>query len=169
MDFSVLSPAEVRWRYAKSTDKVFTFQALVDLTDCQPHELAEFLGVKAPERRKVEHPLGKGFDRKKNVVVDPEMVRKLYEEGLNDAEIAKRLGCSKSPVCTCRNRLGLPSKHKNAVVPVEQAKKLWAEGLNDGEIASRLGLMPKTIMAWRHRYGLDANYGNPRAKKVVMA
>lgn len=44
-------------------------------------------------------------------VIDREQLRKLYNEGLNDREIAKATGASRQAVWTMRQKMGLPPQN----------------------------------------------------------
>lgn len=171
MTFEVLSPEEVRWRYQRAVNKASMFYVLSDLTLSKPGELAEFLGIEKPPRPKKEWTVGKPFDRKKSIRPDPETVRKLWEQGLNDAQIAEKIGCTKSPVCRIRKEQGLDSKFRPAAFPEKEAMRLWELGLYDTQIARELGIASNTVNCWRHRKGLKSNYNphNQGGQKECLA
>ena len=158
MTFEVFSPQEVRWRYQQAKDKKAMFYVLADLTVSQPSELAEFLGVKAPDKRPKDWTVGKQFDRKKIVRPDREQIRELWSRGLNDRQIADEIDCVPSTVARLRKEMGLETNVKKPVFPAEEARRLHAEGKNDVQIAHALGINVRTVAGWRHRHGLATNY-----------
>ena len=87
-------------------------------------------------------------------------VRELHEQGLNDAEIARKLNASYSSVNTARRViLQLPAISKlgqNSTVNQEDIRALHAKNLNDREIAQRLGCSNSTVYKYRKRMGLPA-------------
>lgn len=86
-----------------------------------------------------------------------EQFMKLYKEGLNDAEIARRLGVSATSVRDRRKQLGLPPirrKKKSPRVNPDIILKLSKQGLTVKEIARRLGVSKTTVSKWRKRFGV---------------
>jgi len=90
----------------------------------------------------------------------------LYEQGLNDSEIAVKLGATRSLVGTRRVRLGLKAIGRRLLVTDEQLIELNEQGLNDKEIAEKLGVNKYTVGYHRRRLGLegrdDSHYGIKR-------
>ena len=92
--------------------------------------------------------------------LDHEAAMKLYEEGLNDAEIARRLGCSYTRVQNWRKLNKLKSNARNghrAVVDTVRAQEMYHEGLSDTAIGKALGCSTETVRRWRIDHGLKAN------------
>lgn len=76
MNFAVISPFEVMHKYKYAKNKENMIGVLADLTVSTKEEVREFLGVKKKER-------------KKPVKMDRIEVRRLYDQGLGDGDIAK--------------------------------------------------------------------------------
>lgn len=84
---------------------------------------------------------------------------RLYEEGLNDREIADEVGVCQATVCYWRNSRKLPPNHTaNKKRPFEERIRLYEKGLNDCEIADRVGVHQSTICQWRNGKGLPPNH-----------
>lgn len=96
----------------------------------------------------------------KRVLVTPEeqaKLRELYNQGLQDIEIAKILYVSPFSVRQWRIVNGLPS-NKNTRRDKERMV-LYQQGFSDREICRRLNLNPcgSTITQWRQSKGLPPN------------
>lgn len=92
-----------------------------------------------------------------------EAFRELWEDGMNDVEIAGETGVSKTAVLNWRRREGLGSNYRKRETPKarrEEAKilALYDEKLNDQEIAQRMGCSVTKIRAVRLRRGLPSNW-----------
>lgn len=92
-------------------------------------------------------------------------MRILYDEGMNDREIADELGKSPCSIRNWRLREGLRSntERKRTVGAAVQERRrqmmeLWKKGLNDRQIADAMLLSPKTVRLWRREQGLRSNY-----------
>lgn len=95
----------------------------------------------------------------------------LYNQGMSDAEIAKRVYVIKSVICNWRTRRGLPPNAPKGfqkgnkygcmsrLPEVKENKRLvlLSRGLNDTQIARVLGLNNSTISQWRRNRGLPCN------------
>ena len=123
--------------------------------------------------------------RKRKATTDDKVERleELYNEGLNDKEIAEKTGVSKIAVCRWRHRNKLPHNryankpksnrtrtHKKGDAYIENPKyaivrELYNEGLNDKEIAAKVGMHQKSIFRWRKDNKLLSN--TPFGKKEV--
>lgn len=98
-------------------------------------------------------------------------MKKLYEEGLSDREIAEEM---RKPPATVRNwrlREGLSAntdRARTAPAAVQERRRkmmdLWSQGLNDREIADGVQVTKKTVRAWREKFGLASNYKLRRGK-----
>lgn len=98
-------------------------------------------------------------------------MKKLYEEGLNDREIAEEM---RKPPATVRNwrlREGLSAnsgRTRTGTAAVQERRRkmmeLWSQGLNDREIAEGVQVTKKTVRAWREKFGLASNYKLRRGK-----
>jgi uncharacterized protein YjcR len=94
---------------------------------------------------------------------DWEKAKKLYDQGMNDAEIGNAIGCSRSAVNHWRLRNNLPKNKMKGVTKTreskfnwERAKKLYDQGMNDVEIGSAIGCSSATVYFWRTKNGLPA-------------
>lgn len=157
MNFECLSPDEVRWKYKQAVDKPRMVRVLADLCVCTTQEMSRFLGVAAGRLTHPQHPLGKAFDRKRPVKIDPEQVQALYHEGLSDREIAETLNCSRSPIGRIRRELGLPTHNPQPRMDFARVAQLYKQGMTDREIAQTIGANRRTVAGWRHRNCLPAN------------
>lgn len=150
MNFSCLSPAEVRERFRRADNKRQIIQVLAELTGSSEAEMLDFLGIERP--KSTAKPPRK---------LDSKKAMELYREGLNDSEIARRLDVSDNSVHLWRRRNGLAS-HCVRVAENEETRRrsLWGQGLSDAEIGEAVGVHRKAISAWRHVRGLPPNRKN---------
>ncbi|MCS7367272.1 MAG: helix-turn-helix domain-containing protein [archaeon YNP-WB-062] len=89
-------------------------------------------------------------NRKPRINVD-ELI-KLYNEGLNDREIAMRMGVTPAKVRYWRIKLNLPSKHRCKLkVDVNRIIELRSKGYPMHRIARELGVSYGTIEYWFHK------------------
>ena len=142
MDFSVVSPDEVRGKYERAHDKRYMLEALAGLTDSTEEEVAEFLGLE-PE------------SEKRSLIFDEKRALKLYNVGMSDVQVARELNVSSSTIWRWRTELNLPA---NGTVSADRLA-LYNQGLSDVEIAKREGVSPSAICLWRRYYGLKSNRG----------
>ena len=85
-------------------------------------------------------------------------MRELYEQGLNDCEIAEAMGITSASVWWWRSHRGLVSHRVlQSKDLAERIRALYDRGLNDVEIACSAGCMRKTVMTWRAKNGLPNN------------
>lgn len=85
------------------------------------------------------------------MIRDSEKMR-LYKQGLDDKEIAKRLGCTREAVRAWRKRNDLASANKwESKLHADHAKRLelYNQGKTDKEIAAALESSETTIWHWR--------------------
>lgn len=90
-----------------------------DYTD---DRMAKELGVSVAVLRRYRKDNNIPTKRPKNVLDATKLIA-MYEQGLNDCQIAKELHLTPGYVCTVRNKLGLPSKH------YKKGRKTDAEGI----------------------------------------
>ena len=117
---------EIVRHYRQAADKSAEIRVLADLNVTDRNEIIAIL-EDAGEVLPGKHRAGK-LDGK---------IKPLYEQGLNDAEIAERLGCSATAVAKWRKRNGLPVNHGPA------RKEAEAGGLPPESIYTRI----ETIIA----------------------
>jgi DNA-binding NarL/FixJ family response regulator len=79
--------------------------------------------------------------------------REMYDAGLSDGEIGRRLGISDASVRRWRYREGRPAQifHSERV---ERILELWGKGLSDGAIAKELQIDKNRVQQVRRRRGL---------------
>lgn len=100
-------------------------------------------------------------------------LRRLHQQGLNDQEIAGRLGVSARTCRRWRTDLGLPSNSimgRKAADPERQKRTvvwLHAAGLSDHEIGRRMGVAQSRVWKIRSGLGLKPNGAGGRPKKAV--
>jgi predicted transcriptional regulator len=85
--------------------------------------------------------------------------KKLYEQGLNDSQIAAKLEVSYVTPRKWRIALGLPKNFKYSVSFDEQKfKELQEQGLNYSQIAKQLGVSASAAQAYGAKQGFTTNY-----------
>ena len=115
---------------------------------CQ--DVADVLGVS----RQWAHELRKQTTiPTRSEIRDAEMME-LYEDGLNDRQIATELRMKYQAVVAWRNKKSLSSN-----IYIERKNRrlsLYLEGLSDVQIAEKEGVNTAAIQHWRKRQGLSA-------------
>ena len=108
---------------------------------------------------------------------DDALVRKLYEEGRTDVEIANAAGVSKHAVFRWRQKYNLPTlqprKHgysKAAEDPelLEKMRAMWAERRTDAEIARELGLKCFVVRNCRIASGLPSVFQTVQKNEALV-
>lgn len=159
MNFVVISPFEVRHKYKYAKNKENMIGVLADLTVSTKEEVREFLGVKKKER-------------KKPVKMDQIEVRRLYNQGLGDGDIAKKLGISRTSIVNWRQNNSLPRNGEEEWKCgriTDNRMELYEMGLNDKEIAEEVGVGKDSVYKWRKRNGLppNATRGGSKGWKMI--
>lgn len=86
----------------------------------------------------------------RNTEIDEKEFLRLYEQGLEDEEIAKELNLTKTFIYNYRRKLNLDSQHdKKRKLNQQKFLQLLEEGKNDSEIGRILGVSNTTIHYWR--------------------
>lgn len=93
---------------------------------------------------------------------DWKQFRALWDEGKNDREIARVIGCNPDTVQKWRHGAGLPPRYRQEIDRA-RLKELWEAGMDDPHIAKELGV--STMSAWRARNGMGLPTQKERAKK----
>ena len=96
----VMTKEEIIRHYLGAKKKKEDIQVLAELNDVHKKEIETILienGV-----------LEKTMTKQQNTKYDPEQMRHLYDEGLNDREIAEKMGCTNTTVLTFRQKNNLP-------------------------------------------------------------
>jgi len=87
-----------------------------------------------------------------------EQFLQLYQQGLSDSEIARRLGVSVTAVWERRRRLGLPPNRPYRLLKSKRMRdkfvELWLKGATYKEIMEILGISHGTVGIWRRKLGL---------------
>ena len=82
----------------------------------------------------------------------------LHKKGMNDREIAEKLGVSNDVVKYHRIRLGLKAHdRRRRRFTDQQLIELYELGLNDREIAEKIGAGTNTVAYYRRSLGLEAH------------
>lgn len=87
--------------------------------------------------------------------------KKLYNKGLNDKQIAEKIGLGVSAITEWRKRSNLPANNRpNKKIPEKEHQKrlkYYNLGMNDRQIGEKVGLSKEGIYHWRKRNDLPAN------------
>ena len=106
--------------------------------------------------------------RSRRRTVDYDRISKLYDEKLNDAEIAQRCNCCEGTVSSWRHTYGLPQNGQKRVrkhkVDPAAYMVLYNLGLNDIEAGKILGVSYGSIGTLRRKMKLPSN-GVPGPEK----
>ena len=102
---------------------------------------------------------------------------KLYEEGLNDLEIGRKLKLTRSAIQAWRQKRGFKSNFSRGGQRLsedeeEKRMKLYEEGLNDLKIGKKLKLTGGAISAWRTSRKLPSTISRskyPDKEKAVLS
>ena len=83
----------------------------------------------------------------------------MYEQGLNDSQIAAKLGVSYTTPRKWRISAGLPKIFKYTVhFDEEKFRELQEQGLNYSQIAKQLGISASAAQAYGAKQGFTTNY-----------
>ena len=86
--------------------------------------------------------------------LDYDLLRELVAQGLNNCEIARRLGCGDSSVGRAAERLGLRKRQGRKSIDVPLLFQLWNAGVLKDEIARRLGISVSHLSVLKNKHGL---------------
>ncbi|WP_353474804.1 hypothetical protein PVT71_14640 [Salipiger sp. H15] len=108
---------------------------------------------------------------KANLTAREKAIVAFWREGMTDAEIAGKVGCTRGFVGVARRRLELAANTFRTCADDEAQRlrerrvaEFWGEGLADGKIAARLGCSTSTVVRVRNKLGLARILG--RKSKV---
>ena len=83
----------------------------------------------------------------------------LYNQGLNDSQIAEQLGISYTTPRSWRIKMGLPKVFKYEVkFDIDKFEELYDRGLNYSQIAKELGSSSSAIQNYASKNGYTSNY-----------
>lgn len=91
-----------------------------------------------------------------------EKFQSLYDQGMNDSQIAAETGVKRKTVCDWRKQNKLPAlayRRKDWDQCDEIYFPLYHKGMIDSEIAEVCGVNPWNVKTWRQRNGLKSNRG----------
>lgn len=109
---------------------------------------------------------GRTAKRTKDPKID-EKRRELYDQGLNDHQIAKQLGINPNTITMWRRKQGLPVHVvRKTANDYPDRMELYHKGMSDGQIAKALGITQAAVMHWRHRNGLPALYKQGSGERI---
>lgn len=153
--------------------KIIDDEKLIELYNqgLNDKEIAKVFGVTRNAVRKRRDQLGsKSMYREKEnerIIKKNEKIKELYNNGLDNMEIAKELNLNVSTVSKDLVELGLKTNRGYKRISREEVKRLLEQGLSDQEIAEKLGYRRTTIYGIRCilRIGINpATY--KKAKKL---
>lgn len=98
---------------------------------------------KAEDRRRIH--AGRKYDW--------DQFRALWEEGKNDREIARTIGCNPDTVQKWRHHEGLPPRYRQEI-DRKKLRELWEAGMDDPHIAQELGVSKQSVWRARNSLGL---------------
>lgn len=92
---------------------------------------------------------------------DTVQAMRLYQEGLNDVQIAERVGARRSNIYWWRKVNGLKANFQvhMQTFSEEEARRLYEAGLSDSKIGQALGVTTQSIYKWRKRRDLPTKQG----------
>lgn len=128
----------------------------------------ELAARKPPRPRKVGRPRAPRTPRETALDTHGAQIEMLHAEGLNDAEIAARVGLNRATVGKIRRARGLDAitrvrtpkargTHRPRVDRRADVARLHAQGLTDEAVAAELGIAPTYAGTLRRGQGLPAN------------
>lgn len=92
----------------------------------------------------------------KKIDINLDEMKALYNQGLSDNEIAKKLGCSRKTIEHRRKDCGLSANSHNAI-DEEKAEiiiRMFSEGKSGGEICRTLHLSSTTVAKFKREHGI---------------
>ncbi len=137
---------------------LFTDQQLIDLIDLHAGLSGREIGEKLGASQSLVN------DRRRRLGIEKDSPRisrqrflELYEEGLDDAGIAAKLGFATKSISSYRRRkFGFKAHGYDRLFTDQQLIDLHAEGLIDREIGEKLGASEAVVGHHRRRLGLRA-------------
>lgn len=87
---------------------------------------------------------------------NPDRIQELYDSGLTDPQIGRKLGMSKYQIFEWRKLRGLPPQAR--IGEFASRMEMYSNGMSDVAIGKVEGVWSTAIAGWRHRRGLPPNY-----------
>lgn len=80
-----------------------------------------------------------------------------HNSGLNDKEIAKKIGLSANTIYKYKSKWGIITRSKTEILAARKKEyiKLKKQGLSDKQIALNLGVVVETLYVYKRRWGLS--------------
>lgn len=94
----------------------------------------------------------------RKLTYDPKKLKELYNQGMNDSEIAKQLNCKPSVIQTYRSKNNMPSNFKYFCVnddKLDAIKLLKEQGLGNRKISKKLNIPRTTLMYLFRKHNLE--------------
>jgi hypothetical protein len=93
-------------------------------------------------------------------------VMALAQQGLNDWEIAERIGCRESDVRLAKRRASIAAARRKPITTQFRISELARAGVPDAEISAQLGCRLEYVRVARQRLGLSRPRG-PNSNRTV--
>jgi hypothetical protein len=141
---------EINTSYRDAKNPQHQINIIAQCNGCEPVEIRRILGLEAPPE----------------VETTEQSIRKLYEQGKLDNEIAIIVGMSRTQIYYWRTKQKLPcnlrklEEHPQDKVIME----LYEKGYNDAKIGKYTGRLERSICYWRKQRNLETN--SKKEKKV---
>ena len=101
--------------------------------------------------------------------IDLDKMKVLYNQGLSDYEIAKKLNCSRKTIFRRREELGLPVNYWQSPIwnQVEEVKSMLAEGKSGEEICKKMNFSHSTLTKFKKKYDVKGHYDMKMSKEDI--
>lgn len=96
----------------------------------------------------------------KSIDINLDEMKVLYEQGLSDNEIAKKLGCSRKSISRRREKLGLPINFWRAIDENKASAitQMLSNGKSGEEICKIFHISSATLVKFKKERGIHSNY-----------
>lgn len=121
-------------------------------------EIAAAMGtvISSVQKWRYKNNLKKNKDRSKRLKPETlQRIRELYDNEMNDKQIADELGIKSFTVSGWRQREGLPAYR--ITYSEKKMMELYEKKMTDAEMAREMGLSYQTVRGWRLRHGYQKN------------
>lgn len=105
----------------------------------------------------------------KSINIDLEEMKALYEQGLSDNEIAKKLGCSRKTIARRRNKLGLEVNYWQSPIwkQVKTIKQMFSEGKSGAEICNAVNVSHTTLAKFKKLFSVKSKYDTKMSEEDI--